>query len=327
MENIKKILFFGLGSIGTRHLKLLKKNYDFEIYAYRSKKENPINDIVNIYNLNEALQVNPDIVFITNPTHLHIKTAISCLKAGITNIFIEKPLSNTLDDLDIFLRETERIGALVYIGYNMRYSPILIRLKNLVKKREKSIFYAETLCSSFLPSWRSERDYRETYSSKKEQGGGVILDLSHEFDYNEWLFGKIKSINGVYGKISKLDINSEDMCDVIVRFEKKMIAKIHLNYFGHKDERLVKIFTPSEEIIADLINKEIIIINEQGKKIETFSFELNYLYEQQQKYFLDGVETQSKEISNLKDAKELLVKLLDFKKNNKMIMTSNNLKD
>jgi len=320
LTNIRKILFFGLGSIGTRHLRLLTKNYNHEIYAYRTNREVSNDFVKNIYDLDEALQINPDIVFITNPTYLHISTALSCLRAGIKNFFIEKPLSHSLEKLDIFAEEVKKSGALVYVGYVMRHHPMIKYLKKLMEETNEEIFYSQTKSSSFLPKWRPGVDYRKVYSSKRKQGGGVILDLSHEFDYNQYLFGKINSISGVYGKVSNLEIDAEDFCDVFLKFENKTFATIHLDYFSNTDKRLIRILTFKEEILADLINKEITIYSDQGIKKKKFNFEINDIFEEQLKYFLDGVENQSKEIDNLKETKELLEKILGFKNKNKMII-------
>jgi len=318
VKNKKRILFFGLGSIGIKHLKLIKKNFDYDLYAYRTKKQ-PILGIKNIYDINEAFQIDADIAFITNPTYLHVETILLCLESGINNLFIEKPLSNDLNNLDKVLKETEKSEAIVYVAYTLRHNPILKRLKSIVDEIKDQIFYTITCCSSYLPNWRPERDYREIYSSKEAEGGGVILDLSHEFDYNEWLFGKIISINGIYGKISSLEIDSEDFCDANLTFKNNIIGTIHLDYFSYKPQRFIKILTFEEEIIADLIRKEIIRFKDNDKKIESFKFERDFEYETQLYYFLNGVENQDININNLKQSKELLEKLLKFKKNAKRI--------
>ena len=310
----KKIIFFGLGSIGSRHLRLIKKNFDYDIYAYRSQKDKKASDITNIYDLEEVFKINPDIAFITNPTNLHIETALFCLKAGIKNIFIEKPLSNSLRDLDQFLKKAENQGNLVYVGYVMRYNPVLIRLKEIVDKYKNQIFYSQTRCCSYLPDWRPGIDYRDTYSSTESEGGGVILDISHEFDYNEWLFGKIKSIHGDYGKISNLEIDAEDFCDAYLKFETGINASIHIDFFSLNIQRKIRVITPNEEFAADLINNEIIKVSNQGKDKEIFNFERDYMYEQQLKYFFDCVEKQDKKINNFKDTALLLQKLLEFKR-------------
>ena len=71
-----KILFFGLGSIGKKHAKIIKDNFDYELYAYRTGKGQEKNDIKieELNNLEDAFSINPDIAFITNPTHLHGRT-------------------------------------------------------------------------------------------------------------------------------------------------------------------------------------------------------------------------------------------------------------
>jgi lactate dehydrogenase-like 2-hydroxyacid dehydrogenase len=56
-----KIAFFGLGSIGKRHAKLIKENYNFEILAYRSNINSEENDlgIKETNRLEELLNWNP----------------------------------------------------------------------------------------------------------------------------------------------------------------------------------------------------------------------------------------------------------------------------
>ncbi len=320
---LEKILFFGLGSIGTRHLNLIKNYFNYDIYAFRSSKSRPVQGIVNINDINEALAIKPEIAFITNPTNLHVITAIKCLKAGIKNIFIEKPLSHNLENLDDLLKEINLNNAIVYVGYSMRHNPVIKRLKQLVDERINNIYYVETISSSYLPNWRSGRDYRDVYSAKKELGGGVILELIHEFDYNELLFGKIKSIEGMYGKISSLEIETDDFCDALLRFESNLIGTIHLDYFSFKERRTIRILSHDDEIIADLIDNKITILNNEDSSIEAFNFERNDYFQIQLEYFFNGVEKNSKEIHNVKEAKELLKKILEFKKHNNIIINSN----
>jgi len=79
-----KIIFVGLGSIGKRHLNILKKLYDdIDIIAFRSNKNSKnFSGVKNYYDLDKALAQSPDIAFITNPTSLHIKSAIKCAQVG-----------------------------------------------------------------------------------------------------------------------------------------------------------------------------------------------------------------------------------------------------
>ena len=95
-----KILIIGLGSIGKRHLNILKNmNKKINIIALRSDRNaKKIDGAKNYYNLQNALKEKPDIAFITTPTSLHIKYATKCAKAGC-HLFIEKPLSHNQKDI------------------------------------------------------------------------------------------------------------------------------------------------------------------------------------------------------------------------------------
>ena len=43
----------------------------------------------------------------------------------------------------------------------------------------------------YLPEWRKNTDYRKGVSARQDLGGGVLLELSHEIDYIQWIFGEI----------------------------------------------------------------------------------------------------------------------------------------
>ena len=104
-----KILFVGLGSIGQRHLRNLKKFFPkFEILAYRKLNRKLTLDNKNRvqrFNLNKkynikifrnfekALLERPEVIFICNPTSMHMKYALAAAKKKI-HIFIDKPLSH-----------------------------------------------------------------------------------------------------------------------------------------------------------------------------------------------------------------------------------------
>ena len=92
-----KVLIFGLGSIGSRHARLLKGMGEHDLYAFRSQRQVPCNDlgIPEIFSWDEVGQVSPEVAFITNPTSLHISTALSCAERGMS-LFVEKTKSSWL---------------------------------------------------------------------------------------------------------------------------------------------------------------------------------------------------------------------------------------
>ena len=139
-------LIVGLGSIGQRHLRNIKKAYpNSKIYVYRrlSRKINlnNFNKLVkkNIYKEYKLIKVNDlnnlkkyklDGAFICSPSSFHINEAIKILKQKI-NVFVEKPLDSSLTKikkLEVLLKKTKQIHM---IGFQMRFSPIIIKLKKI----------------------------------------------------------------------------------------------------------------------------------------------------------------------------------------------------
>ena len=316
LDNLK-ILFFGLGSIGKKHASIIKENFEFETYAYRSKKYQEKNglQLEEFYNLDEAFSIKPDIAFITNPTHLHIKTSLECVKRNI-NLFIEKPISHTLEKTDVLNKEIKKRKLFSYVAYNMRFHPVLNNLVEMIGNREKPIYF-RTVCSSYLPEWRPDQDYSKSYSSKKEFGGGVILDLSHEFDYINWLFGEIKRIDGFYGKISDLKISSEDILNAQITCKSGLKGDLHLDYFSHKNERKIQIYYKNEYLEGDMIKNTIKILKNKKEKTIKYNCGKEYTYRKQIDYFFKNYQIRNYNImNNFSEALKLFKKIMEFKNNN-----------
>lgn len=164
-----KVLFFGLGSIGKKHARIILDNFDFELYSYRTRKgqeKNSLN-IKEFDNLNDAFSIKPDVAFITNPTNLHVETAFECAKRNI-HLFIEKPISHNLRFADALENEIKKRNLVSYIAYNLRFHPMIEKIKEIVSQ-EKSIDF-NVKCSSYLPDWRPKQDYAKSYSAKKVKG-------------------------------------------------------------------------------------------------------------------------------------------------------------
>lgn len=317
IENPKlKILFFGLGSIGKRHASIIKNNFDFELFAYRTKLGQEENDlkIREFESLEEAFSIKPDIAFITNPTNLHAKTALECAKRNV-DLFIEKPISHSLDNLDKLENEIKKRKLFTYVAYNLRFHPVLDHLKHISEKDDKPIYFS-VRCSSYLPNWRPKQDYTKSYSAKSQLGGGVVLDLSHEFDYISWLFGEIKGIKGYCDKISPLKIDSEDVLDAQITCNKNISGHLHLDYFSRRNERKIKIYYNDKYVEGNLIKNSLKIIDKNGKeKTMYFKCYQNETYKKQIQYFFEQYSNKNQNImNNFSEALKTFKKIMNFKK-------------
>jgi predicted dehydrogenase len=232
------ILLKGFGSIGKRHAaNLLTLGYDHVVVVSSKTSLGEGFDQLNSYRtLEEALQHHRfSHGFICSPTSHHVDDLRAFLDAGISHIYLEKPVSHTMTDLDLIRNLVRSKAARVQVGFDLHFDPGLTKAKEILDSGVLGkIYAANAFVGQYLPDWRPHEDYRKGMSASQEQGGGVMLDLVHEFDYLRWLFGNPEKIGAFYQKNEALEIETEDVADVLIRFEKKVQATIHLDYHQRK---------------------------------------------------------------------------------------------
>ncbi|HSD82466.1 MAG TPA: Gfo/Idh/MocA family oxidoreductase, partial [Anaerolineae bacterium] len=191
--------------------------------------------------LEEALAAQPEAVLITNPALLHIETALTMARQG-THLFIEKPLSNTLDGIDELMELCSRSSRVLMVGYNFRFYEPLQKIQAVLSAGEIGrILSIQARVGQYLPNWRSNKDYRQGVSARKELGGGVVLELSHELDYVRWLVGEVKAVSAQAGHLSDLEIDVEDTAEIILEFENGAFGSIHMDMVDRAATRTCRI--------------------------------------------------------------------------------------
>lgn len=305
---VNKILFVGMGSIGCRHLQNIKKILaSVEIAALRSNKNaisNEYDDLIDhkFYDIEDAKKFKPDIVFVTNPTSMHVETALEFINQ-VTGMFIEKPVSDSVEKVQKLIDQHE--NTIIHVACPLRFHPALKYIKNYLENKD-SIFNIKIVSGSYLPGWRPEQDYKKTYCAKKELGGGVSLDLIHEIDYMRWIFGNVNQ--GYFGsaKISDLEIDTEDISYGICKLKNDVLCEIHLDYFRKIPERYLEVVTKEAVITVDLINSVINI--DDGKNTEEIeiNFDRNDMYVDEMQYFLKCVNEGKKSFNDLSFAMNTL---------------------
>ncbi len=301
-----KIVIFGLGSIGKRHAKILLSMYPGSVYVYRSgiKRGNEFN-IPEIYSLEEVWALNPDVALISNPTNLHIKTALLCAEKKI-NLFIEKPLSNNNEGLEDLRKTISQKNITAYVGYCLRFHPGIEWLKKHLE--EKTPLHVKVVASSYLPSWRKDTDHLTHYSAYSSKGGGVLFELSHEIDYLEYLFGSFSNIKGKKARVGNVTHDAVDVVDFQCYFG-NVLSNVHLNYCSHYTERTITVIFNDHTVIIDLVNHKANIINLHGTDEIKFEFEINEMYQKQLVYYFNNFKKGSM-MNNFEEASKIFVDIL-----------------
>ncbi len=225
---ISRILIVGLGSIGKRHLRLAREMLPLaEIGVLRHKADSTLPEGADhiFSSIVEALKFSPQIAVIANPATLHLSVAMPLAKAGV-HLLIEKPLSDSVVGVDDLLDTCRNINIVLATGYNLRYLPCLQKFKSMLDEGVLGDLYSvRSEAGQYLPSWRPGTDYRQSVSAQRALGGGALLELSHEIDYLQWIFGDVSWVQASISKQSDLEIDVEDTVHLIVCFSPKMNKK------------------------------------------------------------------------------------------------------
>lgn len=176
MEYALKVLFIGLGSIGTRHLNNLKQLCPgCRVNALRSDLSRSLREGVaglldHQYTSPNQLAWDYDLVFLCNPTSLHQNPLVQIKKAGIQvrTWFWENSIFSA-DQPDTRLEELLPHSQKVYVAASIRWCGTILALKEKLKDYRHCS--ARLICSSYLPDWPPGMDYRQVYSARREMGG------------------------------------------------------------------------------------------------------------------------------------------------------------
>ncbi len=304
-----KILIIGCGSIGQRHIKNLLfmragKILAFDISRKKLKDVEAISSsIITSHKLELLWKESPSIAFITVPNSLHIKYALEAAKRGC-HLFIEKPLSHNLRNLNSLFNVIKQKKLITFVGCNMRFYWAISKIKHLLEKNTiGKLISARIEAGQYLPDWHPQEDYRKMYSSKRALGGGVILDAIHEIDYTCWFFGEAVNVMSMYGKLSNLEIETEDIAEIILKFKNGPFVNIHMDYIQRSYARSCKIIGDKGTIKWNFNEHSIKLYLAKIKKWKVFSepknYNLNQMYIDEVKYFLMCVNKKQPTFNNV----------------------------
>lgn len=288
-----KVLFIGLGGVGQRHLRNLLNTdlgFEYDLYAFRRKNslfeitnelkvsDNNIEDKYNITtfsDLDEALQISPDLTFICNPSSFHIKPAIKAVKAG-SHVFIEKPLSDSLDGINELYDLSKKNNKLVYIGFQLRFNPVLNKIKEvLLTKKIGELTSVRAEVCEYMPNFHKYEDYRESYAAKKDLGGGVILTQIHELDYLSWIFGNFEKLIAYGNHKSDLEIDVEDNATILIESSydnSPLPICLYMDFLQKSSRRSCQIYGTKGHIEASL--KELTLkVFEGDELVDDYSYQ------------------------------------------------------
>ena len=168
--------------------------------------------------LEEVAAFQPQIAIISAASNSRVEM-VEALPEKIAGVIIEKPLAKSYQEGRQVAEILESRGTVSQVGYNLRFSESLRVFRTAILERKMGALVsvrAET--GQYLPDWRPGRDYQNTVSARRDLGGGVLRELSHEADYLQWIFGPIDWVCAWTGHQSRLEIDVEDVAHITCGF-------------------------------------------------------------------------------------------------------------
>jgi predicted dehydrogenase len=187
-----RVVVRGSGSIGQRHARVFRQEgADVSLWPVRDRNPAPdaVDEATGAHLLGDAAgpeSLRDAFVVVATDTARHVADAIEALDAGAEKVLVEKPVAPTADDARALLEHPRHTS--VWVAAPLRAHEAFRHLRRLVGRLDRG-GSAHVWSQSWLPDWRPDRDYRESYSARADEGG-VLRDLVHEIDYATVLFGE-----------------------------------------------------------------------------------------------------------------------------------------
>ena len=290
LSAIRRCLFVGLGGVGQRHLRNLRTllGDSVRVSAHRVRRERltlddqlqilPGVDVeerygVEVYDdLEQALADKPDIVFVTNPSSLHVPVALAAARQGC-HLFIEKPLSHSLAQVSELSRVCEEKRLVTCVAYQLRFHPGFIRLQELLSGGALGpVLSVRAEVGEYLPGFHPYEDYRRMYAAQNALGGGVTLSQIHELDYLCALFGAPRRVFSMGGHVSSLEVDVDDLSLSLLEFARAdgspLFVELHQDFVQRPAQRSCTVIGEGGRIVWSLSGRYLEHSDPAGRVLE-----------------------------------------------------------
>lgn len=255
-DKIFKVALVGCGAIAPNHLKTLTAIENVRIVALcdlkrerAEKMRDTFSPDAKIYESYEEMLNSEELyaVHIATPHYLHASMATSALRKNI-NVFLEKPVAISNEELNALIEEEEKSEAKVCVCFQNRFNPSTTVAKALadadggVLSAYGSVFWCRSI------SYYTESGWRGKYAT---EGGGVMINQAiHTIDLLCEFLGKPLSVTATKANHHLKDIiEVEDTCEGLITFEGGRRANFYATTsFNGKDATTLYLVTKNHTI-------------------------------------------------------------------------------
>ncbi|OBX22806.1 MULTISPECIES: Gfo/Idh/MocA family protein [Bizionia] len=231
----------GAGHLGKIHLRLLNQSDKYELVGFYDADEENAKKVeaefgYKYFNSIEALIAAVDMVDIVTPTLSHYDCAKKAIAQG-KHIFIEKPITNTVEEAEEIRELLAQHNIRGQVGHVERFNPAFIAVKD---KIENPMFIEAHRLAEFNP---------------RGTDVPVVLDLMiHDIDIIlSVVKSKVKSVSA--SGVSVIS-DTPDIANARIEFENGCVANLTASRISLKNMRKTRFFQRDAYISVDFLEKK-----------------------------------------------------------------------
>ena len=256
------VAVLGTGSIGSRHLAVLSEMEGVEPIAVPRRAERAAelagSGYVTAKNLYEAKQQGATHCVIATDSGRHVEDGLAALELGL-EVLVEKPAAVDTQGVAKLKQAAADHGRKLFVGCVMRFSESLETFQTMLPEigRTHSV---RVECQSYMPDWRPQRPYQESYAARPREGG-VLLDLIHEVDYSGWIFGWPSAVQARLRNMGNLGISADEATELSWEMDGGGVS-IYLDYLSKPPRRVMRAYGELGTIEWDGIEGTVTLVAE-----------------------------------------------------------------
>ncbi|MCK5443446.1 MAG: Gfo/Idh/MocA family oxidoreductase [Maribacter sp.] len=240
-----KVGVLGAGHLGKIHLRLLNESPKYNLIGFYDPDDiNGKNVAVEFGypffdTINELID-SVDVVDIVTPTLSHYDCAKKAMENG-KHVFIEKPITNTLEEAEDLLVLEKENNVKGQVGHVERFNPAFLSVK---EKIQDPMFIETHRLAEFNP---------------RGTDVPVVLDLMiHDIDaILSVVNSEVKQINA--SGVSVIS-NSPDIANARIEFENGCVANLTASRISLKNMRKSRFFQRDAYISVDFLEKKVEVV-------------------------------------------------------------------
>ena len=184
-------------------------------------------------------------ISIVVPTRLHKEVAVNCFKSG-KHVLLEKPIAPSISEAEEIINASKQANKTLAIGHIERFNPVIKELKKIIQE-------------GGLGRILSVVTKRIGVSPPDTKDNNVVIDLAiHDIDISNHLFDSIPSkVYSITG--SALSLTSEDYATILLEYEGKASASIHVNWITPTNVRQLSINGTEGYAELDYVTQKLVV--------------------------------------------------------------------